>query len=135
MSMYHLFNDIFVEYSKLQFPNSVIICNRCFCVVSVIVVTLNLINAYYHLVPKLLMGGLVPYFQTLCSDTGTSPNRTFLSPKWLQGIMTNIGKALLKTFSNLFLKPPQLVFRMWILFRIIRPILQLFLSTWYLSLN
>ena len=26
MSMYYLFNDIFVEYSKLQFPKAIIIC-------------------------------------------------------------------------------------------------------------
>ena len=47
-----MFNDIFgkkslsVEYSNLQFPNTVIICNTpCFCVVLVIVAALHFINA------------------------------------------------------------------------------------------
>ena len=45
MSLDNLFNDIFVEYSNLQFPNTVTICNAsCFCVVSVVVM-LDLINA------------------------------------------------------------------------------------------
>ena len=96
----------FVEYSNLQFPNDVIICNNHVSASYLIVVILD--TVCFHLTLLLSTrdtnggrggGGVVSHFQILLSDAGASPTEHYFHQNSCKGRLAYL-KALLQTFSG-----------------------------------